>query len=461
MKKLLIAALILSGCTQKAPEPTRTPEPEKEHALKLSDEQREQAGVTFATVEKRSLSGGLSLSGVLTEDADRKVQVTSPLAGKVTELRAGVGSRVAQGDVLAVIDSLELGKMKAEFHSAVTESRLADQSLERRRHLSHLSDAVYGPMEEARKELTTAQADLKTARASFDVADAKCRRVEDLLKDGITSQAQAEQARSEARTAKAHLEQAQTNLALAQTHQTREKRVKSLGLLSMKETQEAEADQEKAREREEHLRESLEMLKAEPDSHGSTLEIRSSLSGTVITRPVSLGQVVSPAEALFSIVDISHLWLWIDIPENKFSGVREGLKVQLSVPAYPGETFQGRISFISPDLDAVSRSIKARVLIANGSGRLKPHMSASVRVQWGGEKASPAVPQEAIQSIDGHDVVYVSSGDALERRAVRAGASEGGWTEILEGLKGGEKVVAKGSFVVKSQDLKDRLGDKD
>jgi RND family efflux transporter MFP subunit len=471
---LLLHLTLLAGCQGGSPgttpspaqSATATPGGGKENKpsgfVNLDEEQRKKAGILLRKVENRALSGGLSLTGSLAEDADRKALITSSVGGKIIDLRAGVGNRVTQGQILATIDSTELSRLKADYHESETAARLASQSYLRRSSLSRYSDEVREPLEQSRKDLAGVQAELKVAQANQDVAYRKFQRVKDLSGDGITSQAQVEQALAEQRGAQAKLEQARAQLKIAQGHQAREQRVASLHLLSGKETQEAQADVEKTATRRQHLRENLLALKADPDAQSGTATISAPISGIVLTRPVTLGQVVNPAEALFSIVDISRLWLWVDIPENRLKNIREGLTVRLTVPTYPGESFQGRVSFVSPELDETSRSAKVRVLIPNPTGRLKPHMSATVEIQTGVQKTKPAVPQEAIQTVEGQSVVYLAAGDRLERRAVQLGVSQGGWTEVLHGLRGDETVVAQGSFVVKSQDLKDQIaGDKD
>lgn len=478
LKTLLLLQLsALAGCQTPANSPTSTASPsasstpaaEKEEkeakstgVVNLDEDQRQKAGVVLQKVETRSLSGGLSVTGSLAEDADHKALITSSVAGKVIALQAGVGNRVTQGQTLAIIDSPDLSRLKADYHESQTAARLASQSYTRRNSLSRYSDEVREPLERSSKELASAQAELRVARANQDVARRKFQRVTELTKDGITSRAQVEQAHAEERETQAKLDQALAELRIAQSHQARERKVSSLHLLSGKETQEAQAELEKTDERRQHLRENLLALKADPDAQAGTATVTAPISGIILTRPVSLGQVVSPAEPLFSVVDISRLWLWVDIPENRLKTIRDGLPVRLSVPAYPGETFAGRVSFVSPELDETSRSARVRVLITNSTGRLKPHMSATVQILSGGEKAHPAVPQDAIQTIEGQPVVYVAEGNRLERRAVQIGISQGGWTEVLHGLRGDETIVSQGSFVVKSQDLKDQIGgDKD
>ncbi len=474
---LLLQLGWLGGCQTNGSTPTATPtasasstpaaeKGEKEAKptgfVNLDEAQRKKAGIVLQKVENRALSGELNLTGSLAEDADHKALITSSVAGKVIALWAGVGNRVTQGQTLATIDSTELNRLKADYHESETAARLASQSYLRRNSLSRYSDEVRQPLEQSAKELAGSEADLKVARANQDVAWRKFQRVQDLSRDGITSQAQVEQARAELREAQAKLDQARAQLKIARGHQAREQRVSALHLLSGKESQEAQAELEKATEKKQHLRENLLALKANPDEQAGTATVSAPISGIILTRPISLGQVVSPAEALFSIVDISKLWLWIDIPENRLKPIHEGLPVRLTVPAYPGESFQGRVSFVSPELDEASRSAKVRVLITNSTGRLKPHMSATVHVLLSGQKSQPAVPQDALQTVEGQTVVYVAAGEKLERRAIEVGASQNGWTEVLRGLRGDEIVVTRGSFVVKSQDLKDQIaGDKD
>lgn len=459
MRSALAGCLCLwlaAGCS--TPAPTATPTPQEHHHeeghVELTLLQQKSARLKVEGVQLRSFSGDFQASGTLTYDKDLQVRVTSPLPGKAIELRARLGDIVSQGQVLAVIDCPELVRYKADYHEAETNYRLAQQSLQRRRAMAQYGDETRRPLEVAQNELATARAELEVARISVNVNLQNLKRAEDLLQNGIVSRAQWEQAQADYRQAQAKQELARVQVELARHHLVREERVRKLGLLANKETQEAEANLERARERAQHLREGLEALQADPEGHGSHLLIRAPIGATVTTRPISLGESVTPEEELFTLVNAHRLWLWVSVLESQLSKLRHGQRVEVTVTAFPKETFQGVISYIAPELDEKTRAARAQVVIENPGLRLKPAMVAEVRVVTGAKK-SVVIPAAALQKVQELDVVYVQeSPEEFERRPVVVTARSGEWVEIGDGLKVGESIATEGSAILKGEDLK-------
>lgn len=131
------------------------------------------------------------------------------------------------------------------------------------------------------------------------------------------------------------------------------------------------------------------------------------------------------------------------------------MPVRIQVPAYPKRTFTGKISYLSPELNPESRTVRARVEILNRERLLKPNMFATVDVLSGRSRPVLAIPVSSLSRVENQDVVYVQSeADHFLRRAVRLGERDGGWVEITSGLKAGEKVATEGVFLLKSIDLK-------
>jgi cobalt-zinc-cadmium efflux system membrane fusion protein len=422
--------------------------------VELSSMQQKAARLQVESVQLRSFSGDFQASGTLTYDKNLQVRVTSPLPGKAIELRAALGDKVGQGQVLAVIDCPELVRYKADYHEAETDYRLAQQSLQRRRALALYGDDTRRPLEKAQNDLATARAELDVADINVHVNFQSLKRAEDLLQNGIVSKAQWEQAQADYRQAQARQRLAQTELELTRQHLKREERVQKMGLLASKETQEAEANLERARERAQHLREGLEALQADPDGHGSLTLIRAPIAATVTSRPITLGESVTPEEELFTLVNAHRLWLWVSVLESELSKLRSGQRVEVSVTAFPGQTFQGVIGYIAPELDEKTRSAQAQVVIDNPGLRLKPAMVAQVRVVTG-QKRSLVIPAVSLQKVEELDVVYVQAGaEEFERRPVVVAGRSGEWVEISEGLKVGEKIATQGSAILKGEDLK-------
>lgn len=460
---------LLCGCVsgQKSP-PSPTPAAEEHHehdhpegVIELSGLQVKSAKLKVEQVSLRTFSGDFQASGTLTYDKELQVRVTAPMQGKAVELRSRLGDVVQRGQVLAVIDCPELVKYKADYHEAETDYRLAQQSLERRRALAEYGDVTRRPLDDARKELATSKAELEVETVTCDVNRKNVERTQDLLTNGIASQAQLEQARADYEQAQAKRRLAEVQVRLAKAHLQREEQIGKMGLLANKEIQEAEANLERARERAQHLREGLEALQADPEGHGSLTQIRAPISGTVTSRPISLGESVTPEEELFTLVNAERLWLWVNVLESELAKLRRGQRVEVSVTAFPGRTFDGTIGYIAPELDEKTRAARAQVLIGNEDLTLKPAMVAQVRVVTSSQR-SLVIPEPALQKVQELEVVYVVKKSdendwEFERRPVVVSGRSGGWAQISSGLKVGDRIVSEGSSILKGEDLKGSL----
>jgi Cu(I)/Ag(I) efflux system membrane fusion protein len=164
------------------------------------------------------------------------------------------------------------------------------------------------------------------------------------------------------------------------------------------------------------------------------------------------GMNVMAGAALFRINGLATVWVNLDVPEAMAGAVRPGAALSATVPAYPGETFKGRVSAVLPEVNATTRTIRARVELANPGAKLKPGMFAAVAIQPAAVRDSVLVPSEAVIVTGERSVVIVDRGSGrYEPVTVKIGAEEGGRTEIVEGLQGGEKIVASGQFLIDSE----------
>jgi Cu(I)/Ag(I) efflux system membrane fusion protein len=184
----------------------------------------------------------------------------------------------------------------------------------------------------------------------------------------------------------------------------------------------------------------------------ANVTLRAPISGIVAELGVRDGMAVMPGAMLFRIVDLGSVWVNAEVPEAYAAWVRPGADVQARVPAWPGETFRGKVSAILPEVDAQTRTMKARVELANPGAKLKPGMYATLSFAPPSAKPAVLVPSEAVIRTGARSVVLLAEGEGRFRPAdVELGAESGGQTEILKGLKAGERVVVSGQFLVDSE----------
>jgi cobalt-zinc-cadmium efflux system membrane fusion protein len=197
----------------------------------------------------------------------------------------------------------------------------------------------------------------------------------------------------------------------------------------------------------------------ESDSHsGGVLPIKAPIAGIVVERNVVIGQLVDGSTTAFRIVNTSILWADGQVYEKDVPRLSGKPEITLSVTAFPGEDFSGRIIYVSPVVDEQTRTITIRALIPNRKGRLKPQMFGELHVPIGGTTECLIIPAESILKDNDESYVFVATSDTtFKRRAVSLGATCDSMVEVKEGIKVGEKVVTKGSFQLKSELMKEAL----
>jgi len=182
-----------------------------------------------------------------------------------------------------------------------------------------------------------------------------------------------------------------------------------------------------------------------------TLTLRAPRSGEIIQKNVIEGQAVQAGMNLFLIADRSELWVDVAIFEQDAAAVRVGTPASILVEALPGRTFQGSVTFIYPQLDEKTRTLTARVEVANRAGVLRPGMYATAELSQGGRHAV-SVPLTAVLPTGTRDLVFVNRGDGrFVPRAVRVGARSDSLIEIVQGLQPGDEVVASATYLLDSE----------
>ncbi|MBX9906119.1 MAG: efflux RND transporter periplasmic adaptor subunit, partial [Burkholderiales bacterium] len=131
----------------------------------------------------------------------------------------------------------------------------------------------------------------------------------------------------------------------------------------------------------------------------------------------------------------------------------------VTVNAYPGEVFKGRLTYISSTVDKESRAVQARVEVPNSDGRLKPEMFATASIDTASTSKALTLPQEAVLLINGQAMAFVQEAGGFEPRAVELGEKIGGRVVIRSGVKEGEQIVVAGAYALKARMLKSQIGD--
>jgi cobalt-zinc-cadmium efflux system membrane fusion protein len=177
-----------------------------------------------------------------------------------------------------------------------------------------------------------------------------------------------------------------------------------------------------------------------------TTQIVASMSGTILERKITIGQVVQPAETVVVVADLSHVWLVADVPEQSAGSLQRGHAVQAEIPALPGVPISGELSFVSPTVNPETRTVRVRMDLLNPQGRFKPAMLATMTLQ-GKAVRQPVVPSSAVVREENQDHVFVQlDQDTFVLRPVELGFEFHHQRVLLSGLQPGEKIVVDGAF---------------
>jgi Cu(I)/Ag(I) efflux system membrane fusion protein len=190
------------------------------------------------------------------------------------------------------------------------------------------------------------------------------------------------------------------------------------------------------------------------------LTLSSPITGFVMERNVFAKQRIMPETALYTIADLSRVWVMADVFEYEAAAVRAGTPATLTLSYLPGRTFRGRVNYILPQVDAATRTLKVRIEFDNPDFALKPDMYGEVEFQTGGGRRL-VVAQTAVMNSGDRQVVFVDRGKGyFEPREVTTGARSDGNVEIVTGLQPGERIVISGNFLIDSESqLKTALGE--
>ena len=182
-----------------------------------------------------------------------------------------------------------------------------------------------------------------------------------------------------------------------------------------------------------------------------TLTLHAPASGVVVEKQVLQGQAVQPGQTLYTIADLSNVWVEAELREADAGAVQEGSPATVDLAAFPGRPLQGRVEYVYPTLENEARTLKARISIPNPDGRLKPGMYATVRLS-SSSRSALTVPTTAVVQTGERAVVFVDMGGGkLMPQEVEVGRTAGAYTEILAGVEPGQRVVTSAQYILDSE----------
>lgn len=403
--------------------------------VELSQEALAAAGIETEGVTQRPAIALLRATGTV-EANQQQTQAASPLVGgRIERVYAAPGDAVRAGSVLATISSPQIAQMHGKLHEAETALALAERNLER--------------VLRAENRVAVLQ-----SKAKLDEAEATLKRTRRLIELGAGAGKDLVAAETAYKTAKADYD-FQNNITLN------------------REMQEARAAVETTRVDLNHIRDEMRALGApvpdgERDDHNrntSLIALRAPVSGTVTERLINAGAGIEAGQTLFTISNLSTVWVIANVPEAQIGSVQVGAPAEIRSTALGQNAISGRVNYINPQLNEETRTAQVRVEVGNPGQKLKAGMFVEVGFQTGSNPAAGEdlmIPSSAVQRIGERTVVFIPKNDEpghFEVREVELGGEVEGYRKVLSGLELGERVVTKGSFTLKTQLMKGEMGD--
>jgi len=424
----------------------------------------DKAGIKTEAVALRRISSVIECPGEIAYDGTRLARVTPRVKGVIARAVGELGSAVTSGDVLAVIDSPALGEAKSRYIELREKYLLAQVDFERAKlvhtGIQPILDqcGTMASAEELRKKfaevrigeaksrLLKSHADLELTRATFE-------RETRLREQKISSEQAYETARGNLHAAEAQFHATHEDLAFTAERE----------LFTAEKTLRIAKSAVDAAERALHIlgvsQEAASSLASAADTALLPYELKSPMGGRVVQRHAVVGESVTEEDALYTVADLSSLWLMLDLQARDLIEVRTDLPLIFTVDGLPGHSFQGRIAWISSQVDDRTRTVQARASLANDDGLLRANMFGRARIILHDNKEVPTVPEQAVQTDGCCQLVFVKESDTLYRpRKVVLGTSANGYVEIHKGLQLDEAVVTTGSFLMKTEILKGNIG---
>lgn len=372
--------------------------------------------VTTAKAEARTVPTFIEATGSLA--ATETSNVAPQTSGQVASTPVNVGAFVRQGEVIAKLNDRDA---RLRLQQAQASARQASAAI--RQAEARLGLGPNGRFEASNiPEVRSAAAAYEAAQAQQRLAEANAKRYAELVETGDVARSVYDQYRTQAETARAQANNArqQMETALNQARQSNQ------GI------QAAQAAYEAAQAQ----------VAIAQKAVADTL-VRAPYSGYISSRPVAVGEYVTTASVIATVLLTNPLKLQLQVPEAQAPRVQQGMAVALSVEAYPDRKFNGRVTAINPAIDPASRSISVEAEVDNPDNALRSGMFATARIALPGGAQSVFVPRAAVindQNTNSYRVFVIQGGTA-HLRVVQVGDEENGMIQIFSGVQADEEVA--------------------
>lgn len=350
------------------------------------------SAVELEIVAPQQIAGAIAATGKVLVPEDRVASIGPVHEGRIVNLYAGQGSVVRKGQKLAELESADIDQAEADYLKALADYENATR---------------------------TSAAEVKFAQANYD-------RTKMLYEKTITAGKNLQQAEHDLELAKATAASSVAGARVAMANARRH-----LLILGLKDS-------------------AIDALASKPNL-ASVFSLNAPISGVVVERNATVGATVGSDASVFKIIDTSSVWVDANVFEKDLGRVRRGQEVRVTVPAFPGVAFAGRVILISSVVNPETRGVQVRTEVSNADGRLKPDMFANVEIVTDVRRAAISLPESAVLDDGGHKVVFVQTDKGYEKHIVTTGIQNGDRVEILDGLQAGDKVVVKGNYLLLQQ----------
>lgn len=431
-----------------------------------------EAGIAVEPVRLDALPTELGVPGKIDANQDRQVPVRPRAAGVVRAVRAALGQPVRKGQVLAVLDSADVGTARLHLRARQRELATVRYEADWKKQINENVAALVpllGKRAEAAdifrqfagRPLGSYRSSILDAYSKFDIAAHEEEKTRGLRRERIVGEhpeylaihsREGAQAVFEGTVEQSRFDANQQYLVAAQQVRRAEADVidaaQRLRILGVSENADALlAPRDDA--------ESVKQLAAEDVT---AYEIAAPFDGTVIARSAVVSQKAEVNDVLFTVADLSTVWVTANIPESDFAllpALKKGA-IRVSATAYPGRTLDAKLLSVGASVDPTTRTVSMLAETKNPDGLLKLGMFVRIMLDTSIEAETTTVPAAAVVEVEGKAGVFVPSGadkggGTFAFRPVKTGRHAGDRIEIVSGLSPGRPVVTRGAFVLKSE----------